>query len=331
LTHSSASGGTRSLVAPELIQALDKLPSFDFNAEVLRGLRAGTPLTSMTPPPLSPLQQTIVCEQRLVPGPPGAPKVRVLVYMPPTRADGPRPAYLHMHGGGFVLGVPEINDGSNRMLAAELDCVVVSVDYRLAPETRYPGAVEDCYAALSWLISQADELGVDRERIAIGGESAGGGHAATLALLVRKRGRFKLRLQLLDSPMLDDRTGTAPDPHPYCGEFVWTPASNRFGWRSLLGKEPGGVDVPVEAVPARATDLSGLTPTFILVGALDLFLEEDMEYARRLTRAGIPTELHIIPGAFHGFGAAGEDQPLVRACLNLRRDALARALAARGA
>jgi acetyl esterase/lipase len=208
---------------------------------------------------------------------------------------------------------------------------VVSVDYRLAPETRFPGAVEDCYAALAWLVSQAERLGVDRERVAIGGESAGGGHAAALALLVRQRGDIKLCLQMLDSPMLDDRTGSTRDAHPYCGEFVWTPASNRFGWRALLGVEPGGPEVPVEAVPARVADLSGLAPAFILVGALDLFLEEDMEYARRLTRVGVPTELHVIPGAFHGFGAAGEDQPIVRHCLNLRRHALARALAARSA
>jgi acetyl esterase/lipase len=331
MIYPSAPTGTRALVAPELAQALDRLPAFDFNEEVLRALRSGAPLTSMKPPPLSPLQQAVSCEQRLVPGPPGAPDVRVFVYTPPGKTSVSRPAYLHIHGGGFILGTPEINDGSNRSLATELDCVVVSVDYRLAPETRFPGAVEDCYAALAWLVSQAGQLGVDRERVAIGGESAGGGHAATLAQLVRQRGEIQLRLQLLDSPMLDDRTGSTGDTHPYCGEFTWTPASNRFGWGALLGMQPGGPDVPVGAVPARVADLSGLPPAFILVGALDLFLEESMEYARRLTRVGVPTELHVIPGAFHGFGAAGEDQPIVRNCLNLRRDALARALAARRA
>jgi triacylglycerol lipase len=126
--------------------------------------------------------------------------------------------------------------------------------------------------------------------------------------------------------MLDDRTGSASDPHPYCGEFVWTPVSNRFGWQPLLGIEPGTAAVPSHAAPARAADLTGLAPAFIIVGALDLFLEEDMEYARRLVRAGAPTELHVIPGAFHGFGFAGEQAPQVQACMRLRRDALARAL-----
>src|SRR5262249_24598873 len=133
-------------------------------------------------------------------------------------------------------------------------------------------------------------------------------------------------LQLLDSPMLDDRTGTTSDPHPYCGEFVWTPSSNRFGWRSLLGAEPGSSDVPADAVPARAVDLSGLPPTFIAVGALDLFLEESLEYARRLILAGVPTELHVVPGAYHGFQVTGGAAPQVRSHIRLRTEALARAL-----
>ena len=321
--------GTRQLIAPELLQSLDLLPSFDWSDQVLAAVRAGAGIgrEAMKVPPLSPEEQAVVCEQRFVPGPPGAPDVRVLVYTPTGQPAEQRPAYLHMHGGGFVLGTPEINDGSNRSLASELGCVVVSVDYRLAPETRFPGALEDCYAALVWLHAQAEQMGVDRRRIAIGGESAGGGHAASLAMLARKRREIPICLQLLDSPMLDDRTGSSSDPHPYCGEFVWTPTSNRFGWRALLGVEPGGPEVPVDAVPARASDLGGLPPVFIAVGALDLFLEENVEYARRLIRAGVPTELHVIPGAFHGFAAAGGDAPQVRGSLRLRSAALARAFA----
>ena len=325
----NGASGTRRMVAPELLAVLDVLPSFDFNEEVLRAIRAGAPVAKqMKPPALSPEQQAVACEQRVIPGPPGAPEVRVLVYTPTRKnLDTPRPAYLHIHGGGYVLGNPELNDGSNRSLAAELDCVVVSVDYRLAPETRFPGALEDCYAALVWLQAQAEPLGIDRTRIAIGGESAGGGHAAALALLVRRRGDAQLCLQLLDSAMLDDRTGSTSDPHPYCGEFVWTRTSNRFGWRSLLGTEPGGPDIPAVAVPAREADLSGLAPAFMAVGALDLFLDENLEYARRLIRAGVATELHVIPGAFHGFTVAGEYSPQGRDYLRLRRDALARAFA----
>jgi acetyl esterase/lipase len=328
---SSRPGGTRRLVAPELLPALDFLPSFDFNEQVLHTIRAGIGIDPQKRPPLMPEQQAVACEQRFIPGPAGAPDVRLLVYTPPgppkMGAATMRPAYLHMHGGGYVIGNPEINDGSNRSIAAELDCVVVSVAYRLAPETRFPGALEDCYAALMWLQSEAEQLRVDRSRIAVGGESAGGGHAAALAILARKRGAAQICLQLLDSPMLDDRTGSALDPHPHCGEFVWTAASNRFGWRSLLGVEPGTAAVPPDAAPARAADLTGLPPAFITVGALDLFVEEDLEYARRLIRSGVPAELHVIPGAFHGFGVAGGQAPQVQAYMRLRSDALARALA----
>lgn len=279
----------------------------------------------MLAPALSPQQAAVACEQKLVPGPPRAPEVRVLVYTPPGGATTPRPAFLHIHGGGYVLGTPEIGDAANRSLCAELGCVVVSVDYRLAPETRFPGALEDCYCALAWLHVNAGQLGVDRDRIAIGGESAGGGHAAALAILTRDRGEYRVCLQSLDSPMLDDRTGSTAEPHPYCGEFIWTAGDNRFGWRALLGVEPGAPDVPAGAVPARVADLRGLPPAFIFVGALDLFMEEDLEYARRLTRAGVSTELHVIPGAFHGFAVRGGSAPQVQSCTRLRRDSLARA------
>jgi acetyl esterase/lipase len=328
---SNGPSGSRPLVAPELLPMLDFLPSIDFNEHVLGAIRAG--MGGVDPqkrPPLSPEQQAVACEQRFIPGPPGAPDVRLLVYTPSGKSTPTmRPAYLHMHGGGYVIGNPEINDGSNRSIASELDCVVVSVDYRLAPETRFPGALEDCYAALTWLSAHAEQLGVDRSRIAVGGDSAGGGHAAALAILARNRGAAQICFQLLDSPMLDDRTGSTSDPHPYCGEFVWTAASNRFGWQSLLGMEPGTAAVPADAAPARVADPTGLPPAFITVGALDLFLEEDMEYARRLARAGVPTEFYVVPGAFHGFGVAGGQAPQVQACMRLRNDALARALAPR--
>jgi triacylglycerol lipase len=255
-----------------------------------------------------------------------APEVRVLIYMPPGQAVD-RPAYMHIHGGGFVLGMPEISDAENRTIALELGCIVVSVDYRLAPETRFPGALEDCYAALAWLHREAVTLGVDTARIAIGGESAGAGHAASLALLARDRGEFTICFQLLDSAALDDRTGSGAETHPVCGEFVWTAPQNRFGWRALLGAEPGGPGVPIQAVPARAASLAGLPQTFIAVGSLDLFLEENIAYARRLIHAGVSTELHVIPGAFHGFGFLGAAAPQARALLRYRNEALARAFA----
>jgi triacylglycerol lipase len=325
----AAPTGTRRLVSPEFLEALDRFPAMELTDELLAYARAGLgDNPALQQPALTPEQEAVHCDERFAPGLDGAPDVRMLVYRPAEDAGVSRPAYLYIHGGGYVLGSVEIMDAASRAIVADLRCVLVAVDYRLAPETPFPGAVEDCYAALRWLHRHSETLGVNRARIAIGGESAGGGHAAALAIYARNRGEFPICFQLLDSPMLDDRTGSSADPHPYCGEFVWTPASNRFGWRALLGVEPGGPHVPTEAVPARVRDLSGLPPAFVIVGSVDLFMEEDMEYARRLTRAGVPTELHVIPGGFHGFGVAGPQSELVRTAHQLSRQALARAFGA---
>ncbi|MBW8753413.1 MAG: alpha/beta hydrolase [Sphingomonadales bacterium] len=311
-----------ALVAPELRAALDVFPKIDFSKGV-EPYRYN--LFGSETPPLPPELAEVRCEERMVPGHPGDPDVRVLLYTPPGSVTGLRPAVLDIHGGGFVIGNADMSDAANRALVVQLSCVVVSVDYRLAPETVWPGALNDCYAALTWLHDRADELGVDPARIAIAGGSAGGGHAAALAIFARDQSGPPICFQLLDFPMLDDRTCTASDPHPHCGDFGWTPEMNRFGWGSLLGMEPGGPNVPEAAVPARTRDLSGLPPAYILVGALDLFLEEDLDYARRLTRAGVPVELHVIPGAYHGFGLA-QDAPQTKQSARLRIEALARAL-----
>jgi triacylglycerol lipase len=201
---------------------------------------------------------------------------------------------------------------------------VAAVAYRLAPGKRVSGALEDCYAALKWLHAEAEALGIDRARIAIGGGSAGGGHAAALAIYARDKGEVPVCAQVLDAPMIDDRTGATSDPHPYCGEFVWPAANNRFGWGALLGVTPGGSDTPAGAAVARIQDLAGLPPAFISVGALDLFLEEDLEYARRLIRAGVPTEVYVISGAYHGYGVAAAT-PQAQEAARLRNAALARA------
>jgi acetyl esterase/lipase len=294
---------TRHLVDPELAALLEVMPGMDFAAQGIDQVRAqmAERRASFPIPPGLPQNQ----EARTVPGPAGAPDVKVLVYRP-LNATGPLPAILHVHGGGYVLGDASMNEIKHRVLAEELGCVIVSVDYRLSPETAHPGPVEDCYAGLKWLHDNAGTLSVDRKRIGVMGESAGGGLAAALALLARDRGEIPLAFQHLIFPMLDDRTCTHPDPHPYVGEFIWGPAQNHFGWASLLGAQPGGDDIHYHAAPARAPDLAGLPPTFISVGALDLFLEEDLEYARRLTRVGVPVELHVYPGAYHGYHAAVE-------------------------
>jgi acetyl esterase/lipase len=245
-----------------------------------------------------PARDDVVVTEKHLPGPKGAPKVRVLMYQP-KKPKGQMSGYLHIHGGGYVVGEPEMAMPRNQLYAGELNCTVVSVDYRLSPETAFPGPVEDCYAALKWLHANADSLGVDRNRIAIGGESAGGGLSAGLALLTRDRGKIKLCHQQLIYPMIDDRS--AMSKHPTAGEFIWNKKANHFGWSAMLGHPPGKAKVSPYVAAARAKDVSGLPPTFISTGALDLFAEENMEYARRLMRAGVPVEMHVYPGAIHGF------------------------------
>lgn len=287
---------TRHLVDPELVPLLDQASAPVLTAETLRQIRA---MSSQAPANL-PQFSALSVSERFIPGPQGAPDVRVLIYLPTSMQEAV-PALLWLHGGGYIMGSADGEDPMAKSIVSALGCAAVLVDYRLAPETPYPGPVEDCYAALQWLATHADELGIDPKRIAVGGSSAGGGLAAALALLTRDRGEIPLIFQLLLAPMLDDRTCTLTTPHPYTGEFIWTPQANHFGWTSLLGQEPGGSDVSPYAAAARAEHLEGLPATFINVGALDLFLEEDMEYARRLMRAGVPTELHVYPGVYHGF------------------------------
>jgi len=294
---------TRHLVDPELVALLDQVSDYVVTTETLGQIRA---LSSQAPANVGTFAALSVSE-RFIPGAFGAPDVRVLVYLP-TSVQEALPALLWMHGGGYILGSADAEDLMAKSIVSAIGCAAVSVDYRLAPETTHPGPVEDCYAALKWLSTSADELGIDPQRIAVGGSSSGGGLAAALALLTRDRGEFSLVLQLLLAPMIDDRTCTLANPHPYTGEFIWTPEANRFGWISLLGQEPGGPDVSPHTAAARAEHLEGLPATFLNVGALDLFLEEDLEYARRLMRAGVPTELHIYPGAYHGFRMVADAQ-----------------------
>jgi acetyl esterase/lipase len=249
-------------------------------------------------------------KELFIPGPPGAPKVRILLVGASPGAS--KPAVLHIHGGGYVLGTPDTDLPALQALSNTHDCVVVSVDYRLAPETRFPGSLEDNYAALRWMYTNAKDLGVDVKRIAIKGESAGGGHAAALAIAARDRGEIPICLQVLIYPMLDDRTGSSRQVSPCIGHFVWTPADNRFGWTALLGVPAGSANVPKNSVPARVTNLAGLAPAFIGVGSIDLFSAEDLEYAKRLLEAGVPTEFNLVPGAYHGFDFAAPESSLVR-------------------
>jgi acetyl esterase/lipase len=315
---------TRHMVDPEIAPLLDVFPELRFTPETVSQVRAMMAEMGEQRRALVPEFPDIEVRERHVPGPEGAPEVRVLVYLP-KHLPRPLPALLWIHGGGYVIGSADGDDPLVKSIVEAVGCAAVSVDYRLAPETPHPGPVEDCYAALTWLHAHADELGVDPGRIAIGGASAGGGLAAGLGLLTRDRGEVPLAFQLLIYPMLDDRTVTHPDPHPYAGEFIWNHDANRFGWQSYLGQEPGGPDASPYAAAARAERLAGLPPTYLCVGALDLFLEEDLEYARRLMREGVPTELHVYPGAYHGFNMVVDAQ-VSRAYSRDYLDALRRAL-----
>ena len=228
-------------------------------------------------------------------------EITVRLHRPPD-LDGPAPALLWIHGGGMVLGSAAQDDELCRRFATELGIVVAAVDYRLAPEHPHPTPVEDCYAALRWL---ADRDDVDAERVAVGGASAGGGLAASLALLARDRGEVSPAFQLLVYPMIDDRTCTRTDIDER-NFRLWNNKSNRFGWESYLGVAPGSDGVDPIAAPSRHPDLAGLPPAWIGVGDLDLFHDEDVAYADRLAAAGVPTELVIVEGAFHGFDAAAK-------------------------
>lgn len=296
---------SRHLVDPELLARLSEMRAEDLTLQSLYVARSRKPAIEGVGDEAE--RAAVTVEERLVPSTGADPAVRVLVHRPSdVTAGAPMPAILWVHGGGFVLGSADDDDAHCRMLAARTGALVVAVDYRLAPETTQPGLVDDCYAALRWLHRSAAELGVDPARIVVSGASAGGGLAACTVLLARDRGEVPVSAQFLIYPMLDDRTGSTVDPAPYVGEFGWSRADNRFGWAAHLGAEPGGADVSPHVAAARAESLVGLPPTFICVGALDLFVAEDMTYAARLIEAGVPTELHVYPGAYHGFDGSAE-------------------------
>jgi acetyl esterase/lipase len=262
--------------------------------------------------------------ERQVPGPQGAPDISLLICLP-TGVAGPTAAIYHIHGGGMImgdsrLGVPEILEW-----AQELRAAVISVEYRLAPETPHPGPVEDCYAGLTWTADHAGELGIDPDRIVVAGGSAGGGLAAAVALLARDRGGPALIAQLLMCPMLDDRNDT-PSAWQMAGLGIWDRAANDFGWTALLGAARGGPDVSPYAAPARAADMSGLPPAFIDVGSAETFRDEAVTYASRIWQAGGAAELHVWPGGFHGFSGLAPQAALSRDAAAAQRNWLRRML-----
>lgn len=293
---------TRHLVDSELLPLLELMPGFPFTMETLPAIREASAgrFAFLGEPPIKP-------EIKMIEGPAGP--LEVYWYDPAPGTQG-RAALLHIHGGGMVIGSAASMQHGPSGMAAALGIPVASVDYRLAPEHPFPAPQQDCFAALSWLSAEAAALGVDAARIGVIGESAGGGLAAATAQMARDLGGPVLAAQILVYPMLDHRTGS--DDCPYgnagTGEFVWTRQANRFGWGALRGDYNAADSRKGWFSPALADDLAGLPPCWIGTGSLDLFLDEDLDYARRLIAAGVPVELHSYPGAIHAFNAVAEAQ-----------------------
>ena len=276
----------QDLLDPEIAARLAAMPFPPIEEHNYLGFRR--------PAPRPALSDAVEREEHVVPA---DPPVRVRVHRL-RGARGPAPCVCSIHSGGYVIGSCDVDDATFDGWCRQFGIVGIAVDYRLAPETPYPGALEDCYAALRWTVGYADELGIDPRAIGVFGVSGGGGLAAALTLLARDRGEIGLAFQLLDCPMLDDRQQTPSSMVD--GMPIWSRESNAFGWRAYLGDLYGTDRVPGTAAPARATDLAGLPPAFVSVGALDGFRDEDVDYARRLMQAGVPTELHVYAGLPHG-------------------------------
>jgi len=305
----------------ELAPAASAYPRIDF-ADVRNARQVFAAMRGQ--PPLFAPPDTVRIEKRSVPGPPGDPDIEVCIVTPRDLA-APVPALYWIHGGGFVLGDVDADLEAPTHVAAALGVIAVSVEYRLAPEHPFPAPAEDCYTGLKWLAGNASQLGIDPARVAIGGVSAGGGLAAAVALMARDRGGPALCFQVLDIPDLDDRLAT-PSMNAYTDTPVWNRPNAVLSWQAYLGPEHAG-DTSPYAAPARATDLSGLPPAYVVTCEFDPLRDEGIEYAQRLMQAGVSTELHHYPGTFHGSCAAAMGTAISRRMIDDRTAALARAFA----
>ncbi len=311
---------TRHLVDPQVLPLLDLMPFREFTREHLPQVRTESEarFAFLGEPPLKP-------EVKVIAGPAGP--LEIYWYDPAPGQTG-RAALYHIHGGGMIIGSARSMQFGPSGMAMALGIPVASVEYRLAPEHPFPAPQDDCLAGLRWLADNAASLGVDPARIGIVGESAGGGLAAAVAQMARDSGGPQLAAQFLTYPMLDHRTG-GPQcrwNNPTTGEFVWPRSANQFGWEALRGDYQ-----PTDArkgwfSPALADDLAGLPPTWIGTGSLDLFFDENLDYARRLCAAGVPVELHSYPGAPHAFNVM-PDAAIAKAFSQTILGAMARMLA----
>lgn len=317
-----------SAIDPEVRRSVDAIrAAYPWAILVAQGATAfRARLAEVTPRrPAPEPNPRVLSADRMIPGPVGPSGLRVRLHRPAAQTQD-LPCYLHIHGGGYVLGSV---DGQDSLIAPQverLDCVVVSVDYRLAPEHPYPAAVDDCYAALQWIVENAADLRIDPTRLVIGGASAGGGLAAAVALRSRDRGGPAMGFQYLVSPMLDDRNVT-PSSHEFAGDWPGLPREAIAAcWNAYLEGRAGGAEVPEYAAPARAVDLAGLPPAYVDCGGLDALRDEATAYAERLMQAGVPVELHIHPGVFHGWDLVAPEASVTIRAQTLRLRALRAAL-----
>jgi acetyl esterase len=272
-----------------------------------------------------PTDERVAVEDGAIPGVEAGTEIPVRIYTPVHRADGRAPALVFFHGGAFVLGDRYTEELRCLRYAAEAQCVVVSVDYRLAPEHPFPAGVYDCYAGLEWTVSHARELDIDPARVGVGGSSAGGALAAAVALMARDRGGPALVVQILNYPVVDDRMQT-PSMRAFDATPMWTSGADADMWQHYLGDPDGRGDVSPYAAPGRATDLAGLPAAYVLTAELDPLRDEGIDYARRLMEAGVPTELHTVAGACHGFDIIAAGSTLGQRSIEEQVRALVRGL-----
>jgi acetyl esterase/lipase len=291
-------------VDPALWPLVESFPPIDLSAATLPGFREAMIQLSVVPEASS-HPDVRIQELKISGGGAAAQSIRCLLFTPAARASAA--ALLHIHGGGYVMGSPEMDVARNIELVRATRCAILSVDYRLAPEHPHPAALEDCHAALVWLASQAEALGIPRKRIGVIGESAGGGLAAALALLARDRGSVALACQVLIYPMLMPPTQSLDlmVRDTRSGQYIWTRASNNFCWSAFLGAAfldgPSPSPATIAGIAGTAEDVANLPPTFLAVGELDLFVHDNLAYVSRLLGAGCSVEAHVYPGAIHGF------------------------------
>ncbi|QMU21016.1 alpha/beta hydrolase [Gordonia rubripertincta] len=281
-------------VDPEYLPMMGHLPQLDIAdaagvRAMMRAMRTGDPMAAIPP--------GVLVDRRVAPASDGA-DIELVTFRPEDSAGEALPVVVYFHGGGFVFGDAGTDVRVPSALAAEIGAMVISVNYRLAPEFPYPTPLDDCFDALTWIAGDND-LAIDRDRIAVAGISAGAGLAAGAALRTRDAGGPTICFQALDSPVLDDRLLTVSATE-YTDSPLWNRQNAIDSWRHYLGTGAGGDRTPVYAAPARAHDLEGLPAAYIAVSSFDPLRDEGIAYAQRLIQSGVPAELHVFPGTFHG-------------------------------